>query len=73
MSVYSLFKKKQNRMLSKTWRTMLTAKEIEKNNYTVTGDLKKARAFAFLAAKYKAQPIEAIPESNPVVIYSAHA
>lgn len=71
MSFQTLIKKKQNRLLSKTWRTMLTAREIERNNYHVTGDLRKAREFAFAAANYKIEPraIEAIAE--PVTIYSA--
>lgn len=71
MSLQTLLKNKQNRLLSKTWRTVLTAREIEKNNYHVTGDLQKARNFAFTAAMYKLEPCPE-PETpiDPVVIYS---
>jgi hypothetical protein len=71
MSVQALIKNKQNRLLSKTWRTALTSREVERNNYHVTGDLKRAREFARDAAKYKVLPLTMpIEISEPVVIYS---
>jgi hypothetical protein len=71
MSFKTVLKTKQNRLLSKTWRITLVAKEIQKNNYHVTGNLQQARDFAYKAARYE------IPQSildeftnEPIVIFS---
>lgn len=71
MSLKTFIKNKQNRLLSKTWRTMLTAREIEKNNYHVTGDLHKAREFAYKAVQYEPKVIDEIKPVEQVVIYES--
>lgn len=70
MSFNTLLKNKQRRLLSKTWRDMLTAREIEKNNYHVTGNIKKAHEFAYTAVNYKPPVIVEEAPLEPIVIYS---
>ena len=39
-------KNNQTRKLSKTWHTMIAEKEVARNNYLATGDIKRAKRFA---------------------------
>lgn len=70
MRIKILHKPKQNRLLSKTWRTTVVAREIEKNNFHITGDVHKAHEFAFMAAKYELPPVIQETRMEPIVIYS---
>lgn len=70
MSIKKLYKPKQNRLLSKTWRTVVLAREIEKNNFHVTGDVHKAHEFAYMAANFELPPVRQEPRMEPIVIYS---
>lgn len=70
MSYRTLIKNKQRRTLSKTWRTLLIAHEIEKNTYHHTGNLRKAREFAFAAAMYEPDETVQTSTAEPTVIFS---
>ena len=63
MSFYSLFKKKQNRLLSKAWRATLDSREYEKIKFQETGNIRQARE---LKTAYKLHYY-----GEPTVIYSA--
>jgi hypothetical protein len=67
MSFQTIIKTKQNRLLSKTWRTTLEAREIERNNFHATGNLHQARIFAYAAKAYRPTMV---PETEPTVIFS---
>jgi hypothetical protein len=69
MSIQTIMKKKQNRLLSKTWRTALEEREIERNNFHVTGSVRAARYFAHAAKTY--QPPMVVQEVEPTIIYSS--
>jgi hypothetical protein len=43
----------QTRHLSKTWQLALKRREIEKNNFRATGDLKKAKAFVKMFENFR--------------------
>lgn len=42
----------QTRYLARTWQQALKKKELAKNNYRATGDLKKAKAFVNTIMNY---------------------
>ena len=71
MAFNTFIKNKQRRLLSKTWREKLVSREIEKNNFRMTGNIKKAKAFANSVALYHEQvkmPVNQFTE--PTVIFS---
>jgi hypothetical protein len=68
MSFQAFMKQKQNRLLSKTWRTTLEEREIERNNFHVTGSVKTAKTFAHAAETYQLPSF--VADQEPVVIYS---
>jgi hypothetical protein len=72
MSFRTIIKNKQNRMLSKTWRSELSKREIERNNYHMNGDLRKAREFAYAISTFKMQPTSSDMTTigEPTVIFS---
>lgn len=55
MAFNTFIKNKQRRLLSKTWREKLVSREIEKNNFRTTGNIKKAKVFANSVALYHEQ------------------
>lgn len=42
---HTINKNYQNKHLAKTWQNKLSKREVCKNNYHATGDIKKAKAF----------------------------
>jgi hypothetical protein len=49
---YTNTKNYQTKHLAKTWQNALQKREIEKNNYHVTGDIKKAKAFVRMVENF---------------------
>lgn len=45
-------KKIQTQYLARTWQKSIRQREVERNNYHVTGDLKKAKNFVILVSNY---------------------
>lgn len=66
MSFKTIIKKKQNRLLSKTWRTTLVEREIERNNFHATGNVHEARNFAHKVSEYK---LPTFTVNEPTVIF----
>ena len=50
--------KNKQQYLAKTWQQTLRKREIEKNNYRVTGDLKKAKIFVSLVSNFTFPPMD---------------
>lgn len=65
----ALNKNNQTRYLSKTWHDMQAAREVQKNNYRATHDLKTSRAFMSAVLKYQPTKVE-VKHSEPTVIFS---
>jgi hypothetical protein len=42
----------QTKHLAKTWQNALQKREVERNNYHVTGDIKKAKAFVRMVENF---------------------
>ena len=57
-------KNNQTRKLSKTWHTMIAEKEVARNNYLATGDIRNAKKFAVAVRNFQFKPVT--PKSNPV-------
>ncbi|MBA3724706.1 MAG: hypothetical protein H0W89_07555 [Candidatus Levybacteria bacterium] len=58
---------------AKTWMTLLQTREIEKNNFQVTGDIKEAKIFAAAIMAEVILPTQPqFPENviEPIVIFS---
>lgn len=62
----------QRRRLSKTWHTMLLEREITKNNFLATGDVRKAKKFASAVTRMGTVSIAPAyqPVAQPTVIFS---
>ena len=67
MNFATIMKKKHSRLLSKTWRTTLVEREIERNNFHVTGNVVKAREFSHAVTDFK---FPRIFEQEPKVVFS---
>lgn len=52
---YTYVKSSQNNYLSQTWKQALQKREMEKNNYHMTGNLKKAKAFVKMVGDFTFQ------------------
>ena len=63
--------KNNQHYLAKTWQQALKQREIEKNNYRVTGDLKKAKSFVSLVSNFTFP--ETDNHASEHVIFSAYA
>ncbi len=51
--MFQIYKKTyQTKYLAKTWQQALRSREITKNNYRVTGDMKKAKAFTRMVSQW---------------------
>ena len=48
-------KNHQSQYLAKTWQQTLRKREITKNNYHATGDIKKAKAFVTMISNFTFQ------------------
>jgi hypothetical protein len=60
---------KNNQHFSKTWQQALKRREIEKNNYHATGDIKKAKAFVAMVSNFTF-PIKNEQETEHVIFSS---
>ena len=49
---YTNTKNYQTRHLAKTWQYALQKREVERNNYRITGDIKKAKAFVRMVENF---------------------
>jgi len=58
----------QTRYLSRTWQESLQKKATIKNNYLVTGDIKKAKNFVNTVSHFTFQPSS--ENSNEQIIFS---
>jgi hypothetical protein len=64
-------KNSQTRKLSKTWHTMIAEKEVARNNFLATGNIKNAKRFASSVTNFKFVPVSPIvPAVQPTVIFS---
>ena len=68
------FNKNKKIKEAKTWMTLLQAREIEKNNFHATGDIKEAKIFAAAIMEETTFPMQTqFPENviEPIVIFSS--
>lgn len=73
MILEKFFTKKAETKKAKSWMTALETREIQKNSYRATGDLKSARQFAEIMSHEIVVPAQ-VPEVTitPIEIFSKH-
>ena len=71
MILEKFFTKKAETKTAKSWMSALETREIQKNSYRATGDLKSARQFAAIMSQEVVVPAQ-VPEITvkPIEIFS---
>lgn len=73
MILEKYFSRNKETKRARTWMTLLRMREIEKNNFQATGDIKEAKMFAAVIMAETTLPMQAqFPENviEPIVIFS---
>ena len=71
IKMFWTYQKNNEQYFAKTWQQTLRRREIQRNNYRVTGDLKKAKAFVTMLSSFTFRPMN--NHSSEHVIFSKDA